>query len=168
VIRQGRAGKRWPRGSGRGRRTRHQDGHGELREQEVARRGSAGPVAPALSACGCCFDGPPAVRHGPVQQPLGVLPRAPGGQTDHDAGQADPVRDAGPVTPQRARRDRCRDQRLDRLPQRVHHLGSTARMMFGTSTVSSLLVAPGMNTGTTRRPVDGHLSARPLKPRSTG
>ena len=37
--------------------------------------------------------------------------------------------------------------------------------MTGTSTVSSWLGAPEIKTGTTRRPVDGHLSARALKVR---
>ena len=36
-------------------------------------------------------------------------------------------------------------------------------MISGTSTWSSLLDAPDIKTGTTRRPVDGHLSARPLR-----
>lgn len=35
-------------------------------------------------------------------------------------------------------------------------------MMTGTSTVSSLLCAPDIKIGTTRRPVDGHLPARVL------
>jgi hypothetical protein len=38
-------------------------------------------------------------------------------------------------------------------------------MMLGTSTVSSSLAAPGIKTGTTRRPVDGHQPRPAIKPR---
>jgi hypothetical protein len=63
------------------------------------------------------------VRHLMLQNRFDIDPRATGGEPDQDPSEAQPVRHPRAVTAQRMLVDARRQERLDRGPHRVHHLG---------------------------------------------
>ena len=89
-------------------------------------------------------------------------PRASRDQPDHDPLKAHPVRDPRIVTAQRMIITTNRQQRLRRRPHRIHHLRVQRAHNDRNLHLVVVVGAPESPLGTTRRPVDGHLPARPL------
>jgi hypothetical protein len=63
------------------------------------------------------------VGHLVVEDRFDVHPRRAGDKADQEPPEAQPIRDAGPMTTPGMGLNLRRQQRLDRLPDDVHHLG---------------------------------------------
>ncbi len=103
------------------------------------------------------------IRHPPFQDGLNVGPRRARHQPDQQPPKAKPVRNPRPVTAQGVRPVPARQQGPHRLPHSIHdlpvkraHNDRYLHRVVG-------LVLPDIKAGTTQRPVDTHLSARPLR-----
>jgi hypothetical protein len=104
------------------------------------------------------------VRDPIAGQALRVHPRAAGDEPDEDRVKAVPVRHPRAVTAQRVLIGwGQRQEGLDRSPDRVNHERvESAHDSQVPPHGRWAWVAPGIKTGPSQRPVDGHLSARPL------
>ena len=89
-------------------------------------------------------------------------PRATSDQTDEDSPKTQSVRNPWPVTTQRVTLASRWDQRLDGGPNGIYHFGFKCAHDVGDLHLVVGWNAPRIKSGPSQRPVDGHLSARPL------
>ena len=89
------------------------------------------------------------VRHLVFEDRFDIDPRRAGHEPDQDPPETQPVRDAGPVTPQRMGLHRGREQRLHRPPKNIHNFGLERAHDGQDLHLVVLLVAPEIQIGTT-------------------
>jgi hypothetical protein len=83
-------------------------------------------------------------------------------QSDQDPPKAQPVGDPTSVTAQRVVLGHRREQGLDCCPDGIYHFGFECAHYVGDLHLVVGWNAPRIKSGPSQRPVDGHLSARPL------
>ena len=116
-------------------------------DAEVLEHPGCGPLASASSQC----------RLARAADPPGHVPRAAGDEPAQDPFEADPVSDPVAVTAERVRvGDMHGDERLDCRPDGIDGPGMQREHDGGLHLVVGGWVAPGIKTGPTQRPVDGH------------
>ena len=103
------------------------------------------------------------IGHLVLEDRLDTRPRTAGAQTDENPPEAQPVRDPRPVTTQGVVLGHRRDQGLDDRPDGIYHFGFECAHDVGDLHLVVGWDAPRIKSGPSQRPVDGHLSARPLK-----